>query len=164
MAELDDLEKRGKSDLAACADLDSVRTWNTRYFGKQGQVTLAMKKIGEVPPAERPGYGQALNRVKLALQESYNAALTAFNERALDHSLSSVAIDVTLPGRPRHRAESTVWPSPRRKSAMGRGHESSFYSSKHKRIIHQTRPGGELDGKQVVSKSARSSREFLAWK
>jgi phenylalanyl-tRNA synthetase alpha chain len=103
MAELDDLEKRGKSDLAACADLDSLRAWNTRYFGKQGRVTLALKKIGEVAPAERRDYGQTVNRVKLALREAYDAAVAGFQERALGQSLSSAAIDVTLPGRPRRR-------------------------------------------------------------
>ena len=65
MSDLAALEQRALAELHACADEAALRAWHTRYFGKQGEVPLALKKIGEVPPDERtrlrPG-GQPASR------------------------------------------------------------------------------------------------------
>lgn len=103
MSDLATLEQRGVAELAACTDETALRSWNTKYFGKQGEVTLAIKRVGEVPPAERPTYGQEANRLKQALTEAYERALAAAKERQLEQSLASERLDVTLPGRPVER-------------------------------------------------------------
>jgi phenylalanyl-tRNA synthetase alpha chain len=100
MSELADLEQRALTDLQACSDEAGLRAWNTRYFGKQGEVLLAVKKVGTVPPAERKAYGQQANQVKEKLTQAYEAALAAEKERGLARSLAADALDVTLPGRP----------------------------------------------------------------
>ncbi|HEY1861839.1 MAG TPA: phenylalanine--tRNA ligase subunit alpha, partial [Gemmataceae bacterium] len=99
MSDLTSLEQRALSELQACADEDALRAWNTRYFGKQGEVALALKKVGEVPPAERKTHGQAANRIKETLTQSYERAVAESKERALAQSLSANPLDVTLPGR-----------------------------------------------------------------
>ena len=53
MSSLASLEQRGLAELQECADEGALRAWNTKYFGKQGEVTLALKRVGEVPPEER---------------------------------------------------------------------------------------------------------------
>jgi phenylalanyl-tRNA synthetase alpha chain len=100
MSLLQALEQRGLQELHACADEAALRAWNTKYFGKQGEVTLAIKRVGEVPPPERRSYGQEANRVKEALSQAYAAALAQAAEKALEQSLAAEALDVTLPGRP----------------------------------------------------------------
>jgi phenylalanyl-tRNA synthetase alpha chain len=100
MPELASLEQHGLSELQACADEAALRAWNTKYFGKQGEVTLALKKVGEVPPAERRAYGQEANRVKESLTKAYEARLSGQKEKELQQSLAAEALDVTLPGRP----------------------------------------------------------------
>ncbi len=103
MSDLDALEQRALAELKACADEAALRAWNTRYFGKQGEVVLALKNVGAIPPAERKAYGQRANQVKELLTRAYEAALAAEKERALERSLSAHALDVTLPGRPARR-------------------------------------------------------------
>src|SRR5262249_16989293 len=103
MSDLPALEQRGLSDLHACADELSLRAWHTRYFGKQGEVTLALKKVGEVPAALRRSYGQEANRIKEGLTQAYERALAAEKEKEIDRGLESDKIDVTLPGRPARR-------------------------------------------------------------
>jgi phenylalanyl-tRNA synthetase alpha chain len=103
MSELASLEQRGLAELHACADEAALRGWNTQYFGKQGEVTLALKKIGEVPPAEKRAYGQEANRVKVALTQAYEEAVNQQKEKDLERSLTAEALDVTLPGRPVRR-------------------------------------------------------------
>jgi phenylalanyl-tRNA synthetase alpha chain len=100
MSPLASLEQRGLQELRDCADEAGLRAWNTKYFGKQGEVTLALKRVGEVPPAERRSYGQEANRVKESLTQAYEAALARAKEKALEQNLAAEALDVTLPGRP----------------------------------------------------------------
>src|SRR5437660_12210819 len=100
MSDLASLEQRALAELNGSGDEAALRAWNTRYFGKQGEVTLATQRIGQIPQAERPAYGQAVNRLKVALTQAYESALEKQKEQALERSLTSDALDVTLPGRP----------------------------------------------------------------
>ena len=99
MSELASLEQRALAELQACGDESAVRAWNIRYFGKQGEVLLALKKVGTVPAADRRAYGQQANQVKETLTQAYEAALAREKENVLARSLAADALDVTLPGR-----------------------------------------------------------------
>ena len=98
--ELTALELQGQAELQCCTDEASLRIWNTKYFGENGSVKAALAKIGKIAPAERKDYGQAANRVKLALETAYAAALELAKEAALQAGLTANPLDVTLPGRP----------------------------------------------------------------
>src|SRR5262245_23033464 len=97
--DLASLEQRARTELAVCADEATLRAWHGKYFGKDGEVAQALKRIGGIPPAEKKAYGQEANRIKEALLQASEDALAAFKERALERSLSADAYDVTLPGR-----------------------------------------------------------------
>jgi phenylalanyl-tRNA synthetase alpha chain len=99
VSDLSGLEQRARAELAGCADEPSLRAWHTKYFGKEGEVPAALKKIGQVPPEQRRAFGQEANRVKQALTDAYDAALAKEKEQALERSLAAEALDVTLPGR-----------------------------------------------------------------
>jgi phenylalanyl-tRNA synthetase alpha chain len=98
--DLADLEQRAVAELAAAGDEAALRGWNNKYFGKQGELALALRRIGEVPPADRKAYGQEANRIKEALTHKYEEALASEQERGLAKSLTENPLDVTLPGRP----------------------------------------------------------------
>src|SRR5262245_3643918 len=100
MADLASLEQRAFAELNGTPDEAALRAWNTKYFGKQGEVTLALKDIGTVPKEQRPAYGQEVNRVKEALTKAHERAAERLKELALEKSLAAGAVDVTLPGRP----------------------------------------------------------------
>ncbi len=100
MSDLADLEKHATAELAASVDEATLRAWNTKYFGTNGEVLAALKAIGGIPKDERKAYGQEANRIKEALSRSYEAALADAKERALNESLTANPLDVTLPGRP----------------------------------------------------------------
>jgi phenylalanyl-tRNA synthetase alpha chain len=100
MSDLAALERRALEELHGCADEAALRAWNAAYLGANGEVQKAVKKLRDLPPAEKPAYGQQVNRLKQALTEAYEAAQAAEKERALERSLAEDALDVTLPGRP----------------------------------------------------------------
>jgi phenylalanyl-tRNA synthetase alpha chain len=100
MSDLQTLEQRALSELQAVNDEDGLRAWESKYLGKNGEVTLALKKIGDIPAADRRAYGQEANQVKVALTEAHEGTLAREKERKLQQSLTAEVLDVTLPGRP----------------------------------------------------------------
>src|SRR5438105_1997702 len=92
------LEERALTELRSCTDENGLRAWHTRYFGKQGEVVEALKKIVQVPKEEKAAYGQKANQVKDSLTKAYEAALAQQKEQALTRSLTANPLDVTLPG------------------------------------------------------------------
>jgi phenylalanyl-tRNA synthetase alpha chain len=103
VSELANLEQQALAELSQCPDDTTLRAWNNRYFGKQGEVALAIKKIGAVPAEQRKTYGQEANRVKEALLAAHERTLDRLKQEALARSLEADALDVTLPGRPAPR-------------------------------------------------------------
>jgi phenylalanyl-tRNA synthetase alpha chain len=97
--DLDALQARATAELAAAKDEAALRAWNTKYLGKTGEVTLAMKDIGKVAKESRGEYGQKANAVKKALEAAYEQEMEGEKERALQASLAETPLDVTLPGR-----------------------------------------------------------------
>jgi phenylalanyl-tRNA synthetase alpha chain len=97
--DLASLEQRARAELEACKEETDLRAWHTRYFGKQGEIPLALKKIGAVPKEERPAYGVEGNRIKEALTQAYEQALGQEKERSLAQGLQAHPLDVTMPGR-----------------------------------------------------------------
>jgi phenylalanyl-tRNA synthetase alpha chain len=100
MSELVLLEQRALNELESCASDEMLRSWYTKYFGKQGEVALAVKKVGQLPPADKRTYGQEANRIKESLTQAYERAQKREKESLLQKSLATEVVDVTLPGRP----------------------------------------------------------------
>jgi len=99
MSELDALKSRALGELSSCSDENILRSWNTKYFGKTGEMLLALKKVSELPPEQRKDYGKEANLVKESLQSAYEEALKSVQETALLKSLETEKLDITLPGR-----------------------------------------------------------------
>jgi phenylalanyl-tRNA synthetase alpha chain len=102
-ASLTELEQRALAELKACEDQAALRAWNTRYFGKQGEVAIALQGIGSVPPDQKKAYGQQANQVKETLTRAGEGKEAEIKERDLARSLAEDKVDVTLPGRPAPR-------------------------------------------------------------
>jgi len=99
MDELKSLETQALAELAGCADEPALRAWNTKFFGDKGLMKAALGKLKDIPKDQRAAFGQEANRVKLALETAYASALDTAKEAALQHSLTTDKLDVTLPGR-----------------------------------------------------------------
>jgi len=69
-------------------------------LGDKGQLTAQLKKVGAIPKEERPAFGQAINRIKAELTQAKEARQAALKKQELERSLTTNALDVTLPGRP----------------------------------------------------------------
>ncbi len=97
--ELERLEREATDKLESISTEDELATWYRTYLGRQGEVTSAMKGISQRPAEERPAFGQAVNALRNALQEAFDARQDNILAASLRKRLNDEAIDVTLPGR-----------------------------------------------------------------
>jgi phenylalanyl-tRNA synthetase alpha chain len=98
--QLSQLEKEALAALEAVEDSDTLADWNRCYLGKKGALTQMLRSVGQLPKEERPAFGQAINKVKTALEAAYEARAEALRRMEMTWELEREALDVTLPGRP----------------------------------------------------------------
>ena len=84
---------------APLSDEQSIRATQAQYLGKKGRLSALMKDLAQLPPADRPRVGEAMNRVKAAVEEAVESRLVQLALAARAQDLAR-AVDVTLPGRP----------------------------------------------------------------
>jgi len=99
LEQLQELRSEAERQLVVVADLEGLEAWRVAFLGKKGALTLALRELGQIPPAERPTVGRLANEVKAALEQAYEARAEALRRSALAESLTRGAIDVRLPGR-----------------------------------------------------------------
>jgi len=99
VSELEELETAALQAIAAAADPAALDTVRVEYLGKKGRLTQQLKQLGTLAPEQRPAAGQAINRVKQAVQQAVEQRREALQARLLNAQLEAEAIDVTLPGR-----------------------------------------------------------------
>ena len=93
------LERQAHRELREALDDNAIREWYVAYLGKAGKVATGLKRIVEVPNALRKSYGTLYNCLKEGLTGEYEKALQRQQEAALERSLATEKLDVSLPGR-----------------------------------------------------------------
>lgn len=99
--DLDTLLSDAKSLISSADSLDTLENARVELLGKKGRLTSALKAVGQLPKEEKPAAGQAVNRVKQAVQGLLEEQHTVLDNAALVEKLSQDAVDITLPGRAR---------------------------------------------------------------
>lgn len=77
-------------------DLEDIRV---DFLGKKGALTLMLKTLGDLSPAERPAAGAKVNEAKATLQNLIDGRKTILLNEELEEKLKTENIDVTLDGR-----------------------------------------------------------------
>ncbi len=102
MSMLEQLEatyRQALSELETITTSPALADWERRYLGKKGEVTLALRMTGQLPPDQRAAFGQRANAIKNELGAALAARDEAIRAHELALSLEEGEIDVTLPGR-----------------------------------------------------------------
>jgi len=95
-----DLKQEALNRLEATDSLADLEQWRIAYLGKKGEVTAALRGLGQLPKDQRPAAGQAANQLKGLLEQAYASREQALKSAELASSITREALDVTLPGRP----------------------------------------------------------------
>jgi len=94
--ELFELEKKALQELATIQDLSGLETFRIAYLGKRGLITSMMKKLGQLPPEERPEVGKLGNRIKANINKQFEASRITIESKKTEEDYQ---LDITLPGR-----------------------------------------------------------------
>jgi phenylalanyl-tRNA synthetase alpha chain len=97
--DLEGLIKQAEQAVAGAETLPELDDVRVSYLGKNGQLTAQLKKLGSLPPEEKPKAGQAINKAKQSLQKAIEQRKSELEAEALATRLAEEKIDVTLPGR-----------------------------------------------------------------
>ena len=86
--------------VAAIGDSEAVEALRSSLLGRSGELTLILRRLVELDPAERPAIGKLANAVRREVEETIRSRLDALTGGAADARLATEAIDMSAPGRP----------------------------------------------------------------
>lgn len=90
-----ELAEQAMSASKDARELDAIRV---KYLGKKGEVTALMKNMRNLPPEERPAFGQLVNDLRASIEASLAENKARLEAIALEAKLKSETLDVTMPG------------------------------------------------------------------
>lgn len=99
LAQLDELYAQSLQEMEKAGTTAVLDEWHKNSLGRKGSVYLLTRQVGQLPPEERPAFGQRLNAVKQALEAAYETRLAELRAVELQAEMAASALDVTLPGR-----------------------------------------------------------------
>jgi len=97
---LETIAKTAHSELEQLISGDALDSWNSKYIGRKGEITQMLRRVSELPPEQRPVFGQRANQLKKELESAFENRASTIKVAELEKTMAEGAIDVTLPGRP----------------------------------------------------------------
>jgi phenylalanyl-tRNA synthetase alpha chain len=98
--QLEEAQQRGLDALQSIEDEAGLQAWRTAHLGRSSLVMQVFSGLGKLDKEIRPQVGQRANQTKQALEAALEERSEMMRQAALQRSLQSEALDVTLPGRP----------------------------------------------------------------
>ncbi len=102
-SDLETLRERALSAASSAPDTAALDAIELEELGKKGELTGILRRIGGLPPQDRPKVGAIANQVKIAVEAALAEARTRLGGAELAARLAAEAVDVTSPGRPVRR-------------------------------------------------------------
>ncbi len=99
LAELESIETSALQSLEAARDETSLESWRVAHLGRSSPLMQVFDGLGKLAREERPVIGKRANEVKRNLEAAFSERSEHLRQAALQHSLASERLDVTLPGR-----------------------------------------------------------------
>ena len=85
--------------IKAAGGVDALNDIKVAFLGKKGELTSIMKSMREVPPEERPAFGQRVNQARAEIEEKLEEMKSSLAKKAREAQLKAEVIDVTLPAK-----------------------------------------------------------------
>lgn len=93
------LQQQAAQAIAQAESIPALEAIRVDYLGKKGQLTEFLKKLADLPAAEKPKAGQLVNQAKRDISALIEEKMLHLKELQLQQKLAAERIDVTLPGR-----------------------------------------------------------------
>ena len=96
---LEEILQEAVEAIAAAPDSRALYEAKMRFLGRMGRVAALYKKLKELPPEERPAFGQQINDLRRIIEERAAELDAKLRQNELGARLAHEKVDVTLPGR-----------------------------------------------------------------
>ena len=90
------------AQIKAAGGMDALNDIRVSFLGKKGELTAIMKSMRDIPPEERPAFGQMVNEARQEIENSLDMMKKDLAAKARELQLKSEVIDVTLPAKKNH--------------------------------------------------------------
>ena len=100
MEDIKKLKEKVCIAIENAAELSTLEAIRIAELGKNGRITVLMKTLGQIDPAERKKVGQQFNELKNTISGLIEKHKVALEGTELENKLAEEGIDVTLPIRP----------------------------------------------------------------
>ena len=98
MTDFEAIKKRFLEGLKTCQTDAEIADFKAEYVGKKGQLTALMQQMKDLPDAEKPAFGAAVNAVKVFIEAATHEHKETLFQSKLAAKMAQEKIDVTLPG------------------------------------------------------------------
>ncbi len=96
---LEEILQEAVEAIAAAPDSRALYEVKMRFLGRMGRVAALYKKLKELPPEERPAFGQQINDLRRIIEERAAELDAKLRENEMGARLATERVDVTMPGR-----------------------------------------------------------------
>lgn len=93
-----ELESQALAAISAAESTAALREIEIQFVGKNGSISGLMRGIGQLPPEERPGFGQAVNEASARVVARLAERESSLRAGELEAQFERERIDVTMPG------------------------------------------------------------------
>ena len=105
MSELNDLQSHLLAQVEQAQSLAMLDEMRVAILGKKGTLTAELKKLGAMDPQARKEFGQQINQIKQAVQDSLDRQFKILGRAELEARLIEERLDVSQPARPRQNGK-----------------------------------------------------------
>ncbi|MCC8017019.1 MAG: phenylalanine--tRNA ligase subunit alpha [Lachnospiraceae bacterium] len=123
---LQSIKEEALSQIKDADMLDRLNEVRVNFLGKKGELTALLKSMKEVPPEERPAFGQLVNETRQQIENALDDTKKKLEQAALERRLQEEVIDVTLPAKRNlvgHRHPNTIAREEVERIFVGMGYE-----------------------------------------
>ncbi|MCD7736001.1 MAG: phenylalanine--tRNA ligase subunit alpha [Lachnospiraceae bacterium] len=99
---LQSIKEDALSQIKDAEMLDRLNEVRVSFLGKKGELTALLKSMKEVPPEERPAFGQLVNETRQQIETALDETKKKLEQTAMERRLAEEVIDVTLPAKRNH--------------------------------------------------------------
>ncbi len=97
--ELENLVDKIRDELGGAEKITDLERLRVAYVGKKGVLTQQLKRVGSLPPDQRPEFGHAVNEAKKTVEALIDERRSLLSDKSISQQLRDERIDETLPGR-----------------------------------------------------------------
>jgi phenylalanyl-tRNA synthetase alpha chain len=99
LSDLEQIENKALQFLESIQDESNLELWRIAHLGRSSLLMMVFDQLGKLTKDERPIVGRRANEVKKILETAFLNRSNTLRQFALQQSLQSERLDVTLPGR-----------------------------------------------------------------